>query len=62
MLPFDLRVNVEVACYFRYTVSMDVLIFDHHASNNTYVCWIPSPRRAVSRKLWDTLLVERPRS
>jgi hypothetical protein len=47
--PLDLRVNVEVSRYFRYTVSMDVIRLDHHVSDTTYVCCIPSISRAVSR-------------
>jgi hypothetical protein len=59
LLPYILRVSVEAACYFRHRVSMYVLRFDHHASDTVYVCWIPSPRRAVSR-LREELMVGRP--
>jgi hypothetical protein len=37
----------QTARYFQHTVSMDVLRLDHHASDTTYVCCIPSPSRAV---------------
>ena len=62
LLPFNFRVNVEAACYFRHTVSMDLLRCDHDASDTTYVCCIQNPSRAVSRRLWDKLMVGRPRS